>query len=82
MKTKAGDRKLKQRRLRRRRDDGNENGKKTIALDWQNSNFVRITHFCTFFAVVARLQRETSYLTFCGRRERKTIILLNQVVKE
>ena len=40
------------RRLRRRRDDGNENGKKAIGLDWQNNNFARITHFCTFFAAV------------------------------
>ena len=42
--------------------EGNENGKNTIGLDWQNSNFVRASLiFVHFFGVVARLQRETSY---------------------
>ena len=40
--------------------DGNENDKKTIGLDWQNNNFARASRFFVhFFAVVARLQRET-----------------------
>ena len=44
-------------------DDGdvNENSKKTIALNWQNNNFARTSHFFVlFFAVVARLRRETA----------------------
>ena len=37
--------------------DGNENGKKSIGLDWQNNNFARaVTFFVHFLAVVARLQ--------------------------
>ena len=41
--------------------DGNENGKKTIGLDKQNSNFARASRFFVhFFAVVARLQRESA----------------------
>ena len=40
--------------------DGNENGKKAIGLDWQNNNFARASRFFVhFFAVVARLQRES-----------------------
>ena len=39
-------------------DDGNENGKKAIGLDKQNNNFARF--FAHFFAVVARLRRETA----------------------
>ena len=35
-------------------DDGNENGKKAIGLEWQNNNFARAAHF------FAQLQRETS----------------------
>ena len=44
-------------------DDGDvkENGKKAIGLDWQNNNFARASRFFVhFFAVVARLQRETA----------------------
>ena len=44
-------------------DDGdiNENGKKAIGLDWQNNNFARASRFfVNFFAIVARLRRETS----------------------
>ena len=44
-------------------DDGdvNENGKKAIGLDWQNNNFARASRFFVhFFAVTARLQRETA----------------------
>ena len=41
--------------------EGDENGKKGIGLDWQNNNFVRASRFSVhFFAVVARLPRETS----------------------
>ena len=41
--------------------DGNENGKKAIGSDWQNNNFARASRvFVHFFAVVARLRRETS----------------------
>ena len=40
--------------------DGNENGKKGIGLDKENNNFARASRFFVhFFAVVARLQRET-----------------------
>ena len=40
-------------------DDGdlNENGKKAVGLDWQNNNFARF--FVHFFAVTARLLRES-----------------------
>ena len=42
-------------------DDGNENGKKAIGLDWQNNNFARASRFFVhFFAVTARLQRESA----------------------
>ena len=42
-------------------DDGNENGKKAIGLDKQNNNFARASRFFAhFFAVVARLRRETA----------------------
>ena len=44
-------------------DDGdvNENSKKAIGLDWQNNNFARASpFFVLFFAVVARLRRETA----------------------
>ena len=38
----------------------NEDGKKAGGLDWQNNNFVRASRrFVYFFAVVARLRRET-----------------------
>ena len=41
--------------------DGNENRKKVIGLDWQNNNFARASHFFVhFFAVVARLRREST----------------------
>ena len=41
--------------------DGNENGKKAIGLDKQNNYFARAARFMVhFFAVNARLRRETS----------------------
>ena len=41
--------------------DGNENGKKAIALDKEDNNFARASHFFAhFFAVVSRLRRETA----------------------
>ena len=41
--------------------DDNENGKKSIGLDWQNNNFARaVTLFVHFLAVVARLQRASA----------------------
>ena len=41
--------------------DGNEDDKKARGLDWQNNNFVRASRcFVHFFAVVARLRRETA----------------------
>jgi len=40
-------------------DDGD--GKKEIVLDWQNKNFTRVSlFFVHFFAVVARLRRESA----------------------
>ena len=42
-------------------DSGNENGKKAIGLDQQNNNFARASRlFLHFFAVAARLQRESA----------------------
>ena len=41
--------------------DGNENDKKAIGLDWQTNNTVRASRFLVhFFAVAARLQRESA----------------------
>ena len=41
--------------------DGNENGKKVKGLDKQNINFARASRFFVhFFAVAARLQRESA----------------------
>ena len=41
--------------------DVNENGKKAIDLDWLNNNFARASSFFVhFFAVSARLRRETA----------------------
>ena len=41
--------------------DVNENGKKAICLDWLNNNFARAScFFVHFFAVSARLRRETA----------------------
>ena len=41
--------------------DGNENGKKAKGLDKQNNNFARaLRFFVHFFAVAARLQRESA----------------------
>ena len=41
--------------------DGHENGKKAIGLEWQNNNIVRASRFLVhFFAVAARLQRESA----------------------
>ena len=49
-------RELKQRRRRRQRD-----GKKAIGLNMQNNNFARASRFFVhFFAVVARLQRDSA----------------------
>ena len=43
--------------------DGNENGKKAVGLDRQNNNFARASRFLIhFFAVVARLQRESAQI--------------------
>ena len=42
-------------------DDGNENGKKAIGLNWQNNNTVRASRFFVhFFTFIARLQRESA----------------------
>ena len=42
-------------------DDGNENSKKALGLDWQNNNFARASRFFVhFFAVAARLQSESA----------------------
>ena len=42
-------------------DDGTENGKKAIGLDWQNNNFARASRFFVHFrAFFARLRRETA----------------------
>ena len=42
-------------------DNGNENGKKVIGLDWQNNKPARARRFFVhFFDVVTRLIRETS----------------------
>ena len=41
--------------------DGSEKGKKAMGLDWQNNNFARASRFFVhFFAVAARLQRESA----------------------
>ena len=49
------------RRLSNDDGGGEEKDKKAIALDWQNENFARASRFFVhFFAVVARLRRETS----------------------
>ena len=41
--------------------DGNEDGNKEVALDWQNNNFaVCITFLVHFFAVAAQLQCESA----------------------
>ena len=48
------------------------NGKKAVGLDKQNNNFARASRFFVHFpAVVARLQRETAYFTFCRGREHR-----------
>ena len=47
-------------------DDGdvNENGTKTIGLDWQNNNFARASRFLVhFFAVTARLRCENALIS-------------------
>ena len=39
----------------------NYDGKKAVELDWQNNNFARASRFFVhFFALFARLRRETS----------------------
>ena len=41
--------------------DGNEEGKKSIGLDWLNNNCARASQFFVhFFAVVSQLQRESA----------------------
>ena len=54
--------------------DGNENGKKAIGLDLQNNNFARASRvFVHFFAVSARLRRETAWFhVFRGRKHKTT----------
>ena len=48
-------------RLNNHEGDGNENSKEAIGLDWQNNNFARASRFFVhFFAVIARLQRESA----------------------
>ena len=42
--------------------DANENGKKSIGLDWQNNDSARESHvFVNFLTVTARVQRENVY---------------------
>ena len=58
--------------------DVNENGKKSISLDWQNK-FARASRFFVhFIAVVARLRREMPFFTFyredVNTRQRLSII--------
>ena len=49
--------------------NGDENVRTAIGLDWQNNNFAHASRcFLYFFAVTARLRRETA-LTFCGGRK-------------
>ena len=54
--------------------DVNKNGKKAIGLDWQNNNFARASlFFVHFFAVVARLRRESAFFHVLSRMaEHKT----------
>ena len=48
-------------RLSNNDGDGNEDGKKAIGLDQQNDIFARASRFFAhFFAVAARLQRESA----------------------
>ena len=52
---------LSMRELKRDDGDGNENGKKAVALDKEDNNFARASRFFAhFFAVVSRLRRETA----------------------
>ena len=52
-------RELQQRRRRRQQER-----KKAIGLDWQNNNFARASlFFVHFFAVVARLRRESAFFS-------------------
>ena len=47
------------RKLKHNDGDGNENGKKATALDKEDKNFARASHFFAhFFAVVSRLRLE------------------------
>ena len=58
-------------------DDGNENGQKAIGLDKQNNNFARASRFFVhFFAVEARLQRETAKFLVLSRTGTKDNDLL------
>ena len=54
-------------------DDGIENSKRAIGLDWQTNNFAGASRFFIhFFAVAARLPRESAYnSTFCRGSERR-----------
>ena len=48
--------------------NGNENSKKAIVLNWQNSNFARVSRFFVhFLAVVARLRRKSAYFHLLSR---------------
>ena len=53
--------------------DGNENGKKTIGLDRQNSNFVRAS-LCLYISLPSLhdYNMKMPKFTFCRRREHKT----------
>ena len=53
--------------------DGNENGKKAIGLDWQNSNFVRASLFLYISLPSLHDYNVTMRkFTFCRRRQHKT----------
>ena len=53
-------------------DDGNEYGKKTLGLDWQDNSSTRASRFFVhFFAVAARLQSKVPNFPFRRGRERR-----------
>ena len=56
--------------------DANENGEKTVGIDWQINNSARASRFFVhFYAVGARLQLETfRRFAFYGEREHKAAI--------
>ena len=59
---------LSNRELKHDDGDGNENGKKAIALDKENNNFARASRFFAHFFAV-----KLPNFTFYGGREYKTI---------